>query len=176
MRNWESSKYGYQAAPARALRLYIDARLQVDIFYIHMPDGKTPISETLAGVDEVYKLGLFRRFGLSNYQADDVQAVYDHCAEKGYVLPSVYQGSYSPITRYQETELFPTLRKLGIAFYAYSPSASGFLGKTVAQGRRKCAKPACRPSFPSKVRREPGVQGGARKVGGHRGSRGSWPR
>ncbi len=98
-----------------------------------MPDHQTPLSETLAGVDEVYKLGLFRRFGLSNYQASDVQAVYDHCAEKGYVLPTVYQGPYSPIARYQETVLFPTLRKLGMAFYAYSPSASGFLGKTVAQ-------------------------------------------
>ncbi len=86
-----------------------------------MPDSLTPIAETLAGVDEVYKLGLFRRFGLSNYQAADVQAVYDHCVEKGYVLPTVYQGTYSPVTRYQETILFPTLRKLGIAFYAYSP-------------------------------------------------------
>lgn len=97
-----------------------------------MPDHQTPIAETLAGVNEVHKLGLFRRFGLSNYQAADVEAVHAHCVAQGYVLPTVYQGPYSPITRYQETVLFPTLRKLGMAFYAYSPSASGFLGKTVA--------------------------------------------
>jgi aflatoxin B1 aldehyde reductase len=49
------------------------------------------------------------------------------------VLPTVYQGNYSPIARRQESELFPVLRKLGIAFYAYSPLAGGFLTKTAQQ-------------------------------------------
>lgn len=106
---------------------------QVDIFYIHIPDSKTDISETLAGVQEAYQLGLFKRFGLSNYLPDDVQKVYDHCKEKGYVLPTVYQGNYSPVARRLETLRFPTLRKLGISFYAYSPLAGGFLTKTVQQ-------------------------------------------
>ncbi len=98
-----------------------------------MPDSQTPISETLSGVDEVYKLGLFRRFGLSNFKAPQVQAVYDHCAELGYVLPTVYQGNYNAVARLPETVLLPTLRRLGIAFYAYSPLAGGFLTKTVTQ-------------------------------------------
>ena len=34
------------------------------------------------------------------------------------------------MARKQETVLFPTLRRLGIAFYAYSPMAGGFLTKT----------------------------------------------
>jgi aflatoxin B1 aldehyde reductase len=34
------------------------------------------------------------------------------------------------VARKQEEVLFPTLRKLGIAFYAYSPIAGGFLTKT----------------------------------------------
>jgi len=106
---------------------------QVDIFYLHSPDSGTDIKETLAGVQEIYKLGLFKRFGLSNYNAEDVQKVYDHAKEQGYVLPTVYQGNYSPVARRQETELFPTLRKLGIAFYAYSPLAGGFLTKTAQQ-------------------------------------------
>ena len=106
---------------------------QVDIFYIHSPDAKTDISETLAGVQEVYQLGLFKRFGLSNYQVEDIQKVYDHCKEQGYVLPTVYQGNYSAVARKQETLLFPTLRKLGISFYAYSPLAGGFLTKTAQQ-------------------------------------------
>lgn len=107
--------------------------LQVDIFYIHAPDSSVPISETLAGINEVYKAGSFARFGLSNYQAKDVEAVYNHCKENGYPLPAVYQGNYSPVARKQDTLLFPTLRKLGMAFYAYSPLAGGFLTKTKAQ-------------------------------------------
>ncbi|ETI27209.1 hypothetical protein G647_09892 [Cladophialophora carrionii CBS 160.54] len=106
---------------------------QVDIFYIHSPDSKIDLEETLAGVNEVYKTGVFKRFGLSNYSPADVQKVYDIAKEKGYVLPTVYQGNYSPVARRQETELFPVLRKLGIAFYAYSPLAGGFLTKTAQQ-------------------------------------------
>ena len=106
---------------------------QVDIFYIHAPDGSIPLSETLAGIDSAHKSGDFERFGLSNYQAKDVQAVYDHCKAHDYVLPTVYQGNYNPVARKQESVLFPTLRKLGISFYAYSPIAGGFLTKTKQQ-------------------------------------------
>ncbi|EMC93365.1 hypothetical protein BAUCODRAFT_26667 [Baudoinia panamericana UAMH 10762] len=105
----------------------------VDIYYIHAPDHKTPLEDTLAGINEVYKSGFFKRFGLSNYKAEDVQKVYDICKEKGYPLPKVYQGNYSAVARKQEELLFPTLRKLGIAFYAYSPMAGGFLTKTKQQ-------------------------------------------
>lgn len=90
--------------------------VDVDILYIHAPDHDTPLEETLAAVDAVHKSGFFKRFGLSNYQAKDVEAVYNYAKEKGYVLPSVYQGNYNPVARKQETLLFPTLRKLGIAF------------------------------------------------------------
>jgi len=120
--------------------------VDVDILYIHAPDHDTPLEETLAAVDAVHKSGFFKRFGLSNYQAKDVEAVYNHAKEKGYVLPTVYQGNYNPVARKQETLLFPTLRKLGIAFYAYSPIAGGFLTKTKQQvlegaGRFDTSKP-----------------------------------
>ncbi|USW48038.1 Putative NADP-dependent oxidoreductase domain-containing protein [Septoria linicola] len=105
----------------------------VDIFYIHAPDGNTPLKDTLAAINEVHKTGFFKRFGLSNYKAGDVQKVYDHCKEQGYVLPTVYQGNFSAVARKQESLLFPTLRKLDISFYAYSPLAGGFLSKSKAQ-------------------------------------------
>lgn len=66
-------------------------------------------------------------------KAEDVQKVFDHCKEQGYPLPTVYQGNFSAVARKQESLLFPTLRKLGISFYAYSPLAGGFLSKSKAQ-------------------------------------------
>ncbi|KAK7189760.1 Aldo/keto reductase [Paraphaeosphaeria sporulosa] len=105
---------------------------QVDILYIHAPDDSIPVADTLAGIDAAFKKGQFRRFGLSNFTPQQVQEVYDIASEKGYVKPTVYQGNYSPVARHLETILFPTLRKLGIAFYAYSPLAGGFLTKTPA--------------------------------------------
>ncbi|KAJ4293358.1 hypothetical protein N0V90_008640 [Kalmusia sp. IMI 367209] len=110
-------------------RLHVD---QVDILYIHAPDDTVPIEETLEGINEAYKKGWFKRFGLSNFTPAQVQAAYDIAKEKGYVLPSVYQGNYSPVARHLETILFPLLRKLNFAFYAYSPLAGGFLTKTPA--------------------------------------------
>ncbi|RKU49465.1 Aflatoxin B1 aldehyde reductase member 2 [Coniochaeta pulveracea] len=123
---------------------------QVDVFYLHRPDPLTPIAETLSAVNEVYKLGAFRRFGLSGFPASQVEVIHDHCAKRGYAPPTVYQGSYNPLSRSKETVLFPTLRKLGMSFYAYGPSAGGFLGKTVAQIQEMSRDPTlvsatCRP-------------------------------
>lgn len=108
-------------------------RYQVDVFYLHAPDSSVPIASTLAGINTLHKRGVFRRFGLSNYKASDVRAVHEHCSAHSYILPTVYQGNYSPVARLQEKVLFPTLRELGIAFYAYSPLAGGFLSKTKEQ-------------------------------------------
>lgn len=105
----------------------------VDVYYIHAPDADTPIEETLEAVNEVYKSGFFKRFGLSNFQAEDVEKIYNLAKEKGYPLPEVYQGNYSAVARRQEEVLFPTLRKLGMSFYAYSPLAGGFLSKSKEQ-------------------------------------------
>jgi aflatoxin B1 aldehyde reductase len=105
---------------------------QFDILYIHAPDTSIPFEETLDGINEVYKKGIFRRFGLSNFSAEQVQEVYDICKKNNYMLPKMYQGNYNPVARHSEMQLFPTLRKLGMNFYAYSPLAGGFLTKTAA--------------------------------------------
>ncbi|KAF7366387.1 Aldehyde reductase like protein [Mycena sanguinolenta] len=107
----------------------------MDVYYLHAPDSSVEIEDQLRGIDEAYKAGYFKRFGLSNYKAADVQRIYDICAEKGYPLPTVYQANYNAVARRQETELVPTLRKLGIAFYVYSPIAGGLLTKTSQQIR-----------------------------------------
>ena len=106
---------------------------QVDILYLHTPDPSIPIEQTLQGVQQLFTAGAFRRFGLSNYATEDVRHIYDHQKSKGWVLPSVYQGGYNPISRHYETDLLPLLRKLEISFYAYSPTAGGFLAKSKQQ-------------------------------------------
>jgi aflatoxin B1 aldehyde reductase len=101
--------------------------------YFHAPDTSVPWAEQLEAVNELYKAGAFKRLGLSNYTGDQVQEVYDVAKSKGYVLPTVFQGNYSAVSRKPETVLLPTLRKLGISYYVYSPIAGGFLAKTRQQ-------------------------------------------
>ena len=49
------------------------------------------------------------------------------CKQNGFLLPTVYQGMYSAVTRQVETELIPCLRYYGMRFYAYSPLGGGIL-------------------------------------------------
>ncbi|MCO5598614.1 hypothetical protein L7F22_052711 [Adiantum nelumboides] len=100
---------------------------QVDIYYLHRPDRTTPIEETLEAINELYTQGKFKRFGISNYRVDELENMIEICQKKGYVLPTVYQGNYNAIARIPEIELFPVLRKYGIAFYGFGATAGGLL-------------------------------------------------
>ncbi|KAJ6561913.1 NADP-dependent oxidoreductase domain-containing protein [Mycena capillaripes] len=112
---------------------------KVDVYYIHAPDLSIELEDQLKGINEAYKAGRFKRFGLSNFKPADVQRVYDIAKKKGYPLPTVHQASYSPVALKQEIELVPLLRKLGIAFYVYGSIAGGLLTKTSEQLREGSA-------------------------------------
>lgn len=103
---------------------------QVDILYIHGPAPGAKPADYAPIFDELYRDGKFRRFGISNYTPEQVRELYDYSKANGLVLPTVYQGNYNPVSRLIEADLFPVLRELGIAFYAYSPIAGGFLTKS----------------------------------------------
>lgn len=97
---------------------------------MHLPERRTSLEDTFAGINELYQQGAFRRLGLSNYTPEEVEEVVRLSKERGWVAPTVYQGIYSAVARRNEEALFPTLRKHGLCFYAYSPVAGGFLTKT----------------------------------------------
>jgi aflatoxin B1 aldehyde reductase len=99
---------------------------QINVEYLHAPDRNTPFSEACEAMDEAHKAGKIRAWGLSNYKAQEVQSIVDICDERGLLRPTVYQGQYNPLVRGGEKELFPVLRRAGMAFYAYSPAAGGF--------------------------------------------------
>ncbi|KAN0060226.1 hypothetical protein ACQY0O_007555 [Thecaphora frezii] len=97
-----------------------------DLFYLHAPDRETPFEETIRAIDEHYRAGRFKRWGLSNYTAAEVEQFLALCDQHGWVKPTVYQGVYNAITRSPEPELFPVLRKHNISFYAFNPLGGGF--------------------------------------------------
>ncbi|KAF8198834.1 Aldo/keto reductase [Mycena galopus ATCC 62051] len=100
---------------------------KLEIWYLHAPDRTVPYEVTLKAIDELYREGHFKRWGLSHYAAWEVAEIVGICKQHGYVPPTVYQGIYTAINREVEPELFPALRKFGIAFYAFNPLASGLL-------------------------------------------------
>ncbi|OOF98235.1 hypothetical protein ASPCADRAFT_142289 [Aspergillus carbonarius ITEM 5010] len=99
----------------------------IDMFYLHGPDRQTPLEETLAEVDRLFRDGHFRRFGISNFQAWEVARICEICDHNGYIKPTTYQGIYNAYQRSIEAELLPCLRHYGIGLYAFQPLAAGFL-------------------------------------------------
>lgn len=91
----------------------------VETMYLHVPDRQTPFEDTARAMNEAFIQGKFKKFGLSNYTAAEVEQFIAICEEKGYVKPSIYQGHYNPVVRGGEQELFPLLRKHNMAFWAY---------------------------------------------------------
>ncbi|KAI0633852.1 Aldo/keto reductase [Trametes polyzona] len=114
------------------LRKYLDISLKalntdsIDMWYLHGPDRSTPYEVTLKAVNDLYKEGKFKRFGISNYMSWEVAEIVGICRANGYIQPTAYQGIYNAIHRKVEPELFPCLRKFGIAFYEFNPLGGGF--------------------------------------------------
>lgn len=115
------ARSGKREQVAESVRLSLQALgvEKVPIMYIHMPDRTTPFTETLEAIDKEYRAGRFEEFGLSNFNAAEVEECVTICKEKGWIVPSVYQGQYNAITRGGEKDLFPALRRFGIRFYAF---------------------------------------------------------
>ncbi|PPQ75579.1 hypothetical protein CVT26_012682 [Gymnopilus dilepis] len=116
----------------KGLRENLEASLKalnvdsIELWYLHAPDRTVPFEETMKVVNDLYKEGKFKKFGLSNFASWEVAEIIGICKANGYIQPTVYQGIYNAIHRGIEPELLPCLRKFGISFYAYSPLAGGF--------------------------------------------------
>jgi aflatoxin B1 aldehyde reductase len=71
-------------------------------------------------------------FGLSDYRVEDVEAVYNHCNENGYVHLTVYQGNHSPLPASKTPSSSPLSAPQNRLLHLQS-LAGGFLTKTNEQ-------------------------------------------
>ncbi|KAL1626220.1 hypothetical protein SLS54_003055 [Diplodia seriata] len=109
------------------LKMHETTGAHLNILYCHMPDPQTPLEEQADGLHAMHKMGLYEQLGVSNFSAEMLTEFIAICERKGYTPPTVYQGQYNLVCRGVEDTLFPTLRKHGITFNAFSPLAGGFL-------------------------------------------------
>lgn len=113
---------------------------KVDILYLHFPDPNTPIESALEACAQLHMEGKIRELGLSNFPAWLVAEAYNICKQRGWVLPTVYEGLYNPLSRHAERELNKALDYYGMRFYAYNPLAGGLMtdkykDKAIKEGR-----------------------------------------
>nr|WP_299245466.1 aldo/keto reductase [uncultured Halomonas sp.] len=93
----------------------------LDLYLLHWP-GSIPLEETLEAFERLQAQGKIKRFGVSNFDIDDIQAFTDipageHCA--------VNQVLYHLGSRGIEHSLLPWQRQHGIPTMAYCPIAQG---------------------------------------------------
>jgi 1-deoxyxylulose-5-phosphate synthase len=128
-----------QGLSRAAILKAIDASLRrlqtdyVDLYYLHQPDYKTPLEESLATMDELVKSGKVRFVAASNYASWQVCRML-WLAERNNWQPVVaVQPMYNLLARRIEAELLPCCTEYRLAVIPYNPLAGGLLtGKHAA--------------------------------------------
>jgi aryl-alcohol dehydrogenase-like predicted oxidoreductase len=114
-----SRAYVRRAIDASLGRLGVD---QVDLYYQHRVDPKTPIEETVGEMAELVRAGKVRFIGLSEASAETIRRA--HATHPIAAL----QSEYSLFSRdIEDSGVRAAVRELGIALVAYSPLGRGML-------------------------------------------------
>jgi aryl-alcohol dehydrogenase-like predicted oxidoreductase len=123
---------------------------RIDLYWLHAPDAKTPIGDTLGALDQLIKSGKVREIGCSNFspaQLDEAAAAAKDLGVHPFVT---LQNEYSLLKREPEAEVLPACERLHMSFVPYFPLASGLLsgkykaGEGPPEGTRLAAWPADR--------------------------------
>ncbi|MGE1144567.1 aldo/keto reductase [Bacillus pumilus] len=93
----------------------------IDLYYMHFPDGRTPLEEVAGTLKELKDEGKIRAIGASNLDFEQLQAFN----RDGYL--DVLQSEYSLLKREAEQDLLPYCVEHRISFIPYFPLASGLL-------------------------------------------------
>jgi aryl-alcohol dehydrogenase-like predicted oxidoreductase len=99
----------------------------IDIYYMHAPDYKTDIEESLEAMNGLVRSGKIRYTAVSNYAAWQIGDILHLCDKRGYVAPVITQNVYNLITRGLEAELLPFLKAHPLGMAVYNPIAGGLL-------------------------------------------------
>ena len=99
----------------------------VDMYWLHMWDGLTPVDEVMSTFDTLVRSGKVRAIGLSNTPAwylTKAQLLAEH---RGWERVAALQLEYSLAQRAIEREHLPAALDLGLGIVPWSPLGHGFL-------------------------------------------------
>jgi aryl-alcohol dehydrogenase-like predicted oxidoreductase len=128
-----SRRYTIQACEASLTRLGTD---YIDVLFVHVPDGDTPIAETLDALNTLIDQGKVRYIGCSNFsgwQIADAAWIADGAGARGFVTA---QNEWSLLQRDVEREVVPACEHFGLGLLPYFPLASGALTGKYKKGER----------------------------------------
>ena len=131
-------------AGAKNIHRALDASLRrlgtdyVDLYWMHVWDGSTPVEEIVLTLGDLVRAGKIRYFALSDMPAWLAMKAATVAAERRIPGPIAIQVEYSLVARDVEQEHIPAAREAGMAVVPWSPLAGGFLtgkyGRAGAKG------------------------------------------
>ncbi len=126
-----SRRYIRRAVQASLTRLGTD---YIDLYQYHVPDGITPIEETLAALGELVDEGKVRYVGSSNFRGWQVVEADFIARAGGYPRCISAQNNYNLLERDVEAELRPACEAYGVGILPFFPLANGLLTGKYTRG------------------------------------------
>lgn len=116
-----------QAVETSLKRLRTD---YIDLYYLHMWDGRTPVEEIMRALDDLVKSGKVLYLGISDTPAWQVSRANMLAELRGWTSFIALQMEYSLGQRTGERDLLPMAREMEIGVLPWSPLGGGlFSGK-----------------------------------------------
>ena len=113
----------------------------IDLYWVHIWDGLTPVEEVMRALDDLVRQGKVLYVGISDAPAWWVAQANTLAQLRGWSPFVGLQVEYSLMERTPERELMPMARALNIGFTAWSPLAGGVLtGKYHGYGSSEQAR------------------------------------
>lgn len=94
----------------------------IDLYYLHSPDGLTPLAEAIGELSKLKQEGKIKAIGISNVSLGELKEANVH----GDI--SVLQSAYNMLERSAEQDLIPYCIENNLSFIPYGPLAFGLLG------------------------------------------------
>ena len=137
----------------------------VDLYWMHVWDGITPVEEVLQSLDDLVRAGKIRYFGFSDLPAWYATKAATLATAHSVPGPIALQLEYSLVERSIKREHIPSARECGLGICPWSPLAAGFLaGKyqrvektATGEGRPSDANPFGDSKFTDRSWRVPDV-------------------
>jgi aryl-alcohol dehydrogenase-like predicted oxidoreductase len=122
-----------QAVEASLKRLQTD---YIDLYWVHIWDGITPVEEVMRGLDDLVRQCKVLYVGISDAPALWIAQANTLAELRGWTQFIGLQLEYSLMERTVERELIPMAKALNLGVLAFSPLAGGFLtGKYHGEGK-----------------------------------------
>lgn len=127
-------------AGAKNIHRALDASLKrlgtdyIDLYWMHIWDGVTPVEEIVQTLGDLVRAGKIRYYALSDMPAWLAMKAATIATERRVPAPIAMQLEYSLVARGVESEHFPAAHEAGMGIIPWSPLAGGFLSGKYKRG------------------------------------------